>query len=247
MKIEEVEGIVLSEVNYNDSSKILNVLTKEYGLIGIMSKGSRNIKSKLRAVSRKLIYAKFYIYYKKDKISTLISVDLINSFNEILLDLTKISYASLIIDLVYQVVKQNDDKKVFDILRDGLIKINEGYAPNILTDIIKIKLLDYLGVSPIIDFCSNCGTTQDIITISAIDGGYVCRKCYTNQEIVSQKCIKLIRMFYYVDIKNITKLDISNEVVKEVEMFLDDYYDRYTGIYLKSREFLNKIAMLNDK
>ena len=140
MKIEEVEGIVLSEVNYNESSKILNVLTKEHGLIGIMSKGSRNIKSKLRAVSRKLIYGKFYIYYKEGKISTLISVDLINSFNKILSDLTKISYSSLIIDLVYQVVKQNGDKEIFDILKDGLLKINEGYAPNILTDIIKLKI-----------------------------------------------------------------------------------------------------------
>lgn len=246
MKIEEVEGIVLSEVNYNESSKILNVLTKEHGLIGIMSKGSRNIKSKLRAVSRKLIYGKFYIYYKEGKISTLISVDLINSFNKILSDLTKISYSSLIIDLVYQVVKQNGDKEIFDILKDGLLKINEGYAPNILTDIIKLKLLDYLGVRPIIDSCSSCFSTNDIITISSIDGGYVCRDCYTNQKIVSQKCIKLIRMFYYVDIKSITKLEVSNEVLKEIEAFLDDYYDRYTGIYLKSSEFLKKIVMLEN-
>ena len=34
--------------------------------------------------------------------------------NKILSDLTKISYSSLIIDLVYQVVKQNGDKEIFD-------------------------------------------------------------------------------------------------------------------------------------
>ena len=56
LKIEKVEGIILSEVNYSESSKILNVLTKEFGLIGIISKGCRNVKSKLRGVSRKLIY-----------------------------------------------------------------------------------------------------------------------------------------------------------------------------------------------
>lgn len=39
MEIIQVEGIVLSETNYSESSKILNVLTKELGLIGIMSKG----------------------------------------------------------------------------------------------------------------------------------------------------------------------------------------------------------------
>ena len=65
MKIESIEGIVLSETNYSESSKILNVLTKEHGLIGIMSKGCRNMKSKLRTASRKLIYGTFHIYYKE--------------------------------------------------------------------------------------------------------------------------------------------------------------------------------------
>ena len=66
MKIESFDGIVLSETNYSESSKILNVLTKEYGLIGVMSKGCRNIKSKLRGVSRKLVYGTFHVYYKEN-------------------------------------------------------------------------------------------------------------------------------------------------------------------------------------
>ena len=53
MKIVDVKGIILSEVNYSDSSKILNVLTEEYGLIIILSKGCRNLKSKLRGTSEK--------------------------------------------------------------------------------------------------------------------------------------------------------------------------------------------------
>ena len=44
MTIESFEGIIISETNYSESSKILNVLTDKYGLIGIMSKGCRNIK-----------------------------------------------------------------------------------------------------------------------------------------------------------------------------------------------------------
>ena len=45
MTIESFEGIIISETNYSESSKILNVLTDKYGLIGVMSKGCRNIKS----------------------------------------------------------------------------------------------------------------------------------------------------------------------------------------------------------
>ena len=55
MKIEEVEGIVLSETNYSESSKILNILTKEYKVIGVISKGCRNIKNKLSKISASFI------------------------------------------------------------------------------------------------------------------------------------------------------------------------------------------------
>ena len=78
MKIESLEGIILSETNYSESSKILNVLTKEHGLIGVLSKGCRNVKSKLRGVSRKLLLGTIHIYYRPNGLSTLIGIDIIN-------------------------------------------------------------------------------------------------------------------------------------------------------------------------
>ena len=181
MKIEKVEGIVIGETNYSESSKILNILTEKYGIIGVMSKGCRKMKSKLRGVSRKMIYADFHIYYKENGLSTLIGVDLKNSFSNILTDLTRVSYAAYIIDLVNQVGKENPSCQIFPILKDSLIKMT----------------------------------------------------------------IKLLRMFYYVDIASITKLDIKEGTLKEINQFLDDYYDRYTGMYLKSKNFLRELKKIN--
>ena len=246
MKIEKFEGIILSETNYSESSKILNVLTDKYGLIGIMSKGCRKIKSKLRGVSRKLIYGTFNVYYKENGLSTLISIDVINSFSNTLMDLEKISYASYIIDLTNQVLKQNDSEEIFDILKNTLIKIEEGLDPLVLTNIIEIKLLNYLGITPNIDSCTNCGSSKQIVTLSSEQGGYICKNCYQNEPLVNEKTIKVIRMYYYVDISSITKLDISREVSKEINTFLDDYYDRYTGLYLKSKAFIKKVNQLEN-
>ena len=137
LKIECVEGIVLSETNYSESSKILNVFTREYGMIGILSKGCRNIKNKLRGVSRKLIYGKFHIYYKKDGLSTLTAVDIVDSFSKLLTDLEKVSYASFLLELISQVVRENDDSEILDLLKDTLVKMEEGYSPIILTEIFR--------------------------------------------------------------------------------------------------------------
>ena len=53
-----------SDLNQTETSKIINVFTKEYGTIGIMCKGAKSLKSKLRSSTMKLTYGKFYIYYK---------------------------------------------------------------------------------------------------------------------------------------------------------------------------------------
>ena len=97
--MEEVEGIVVSETNYSETSKILNVITKEHGLIGIISKGCRSLKSPLRSASAKLTYGKFMIYYKEGKLSTLTEVNIINPFKKLKKDITKISYASYLLEL----------------------------------------------------------------------------------------------------------------------------------------------------
>ena len=240
----EVEGIVISETNYSETSKVLNIMTKEYGLIGVISKGCRNIKSSLRSVSTKLTYGKFIIYYKKDKLSTLKEVTIIKPFTNLKKDITKISYASYLLELSGQVLKQNNNETIFTLLIESLIKIDEGFDPLVILNILELKYLDYLGIMPIIDSCAVCGKKTNIVTLSSYKGGYLCNDCYKDEKIVSEKAIKLIRMFFYVDISKITKLEISDQVKNEINIFLNDYYDRYAGLYLKSKKFIRDLQKL---
>ena len=241
MKIEKVTGIVLSDTNYSESSKILNVLTKEHGKIGIISKGCRNLKSSLRSVSSKLTCGYFNIYYKKEGLSVLISVDIINDFSNIKQDLFKIGYATFLSDLTNQVLKETSSNEIFDLFINGLIKINDDFDPMIITNIIELKYLNYLGVMPILDCCSVCGSNKKIVTVSSFSGGYLCVNCYKNEYIVDEKTVKLLRMFNYVDISKIKELNILPKNKNEINRFLENYYDRYTGIYLKSKDFLTQL------
>ena len=237
----KVKGIIISETNYSESSKVLNILTGQYGLIGVISKGCRNYKSKLRSVSMKLTYGYFYINYKEDGLSTLTEVDVIDNLKNIKTDLTKIGYSTYLIDLANQVIKQNDSVEIFDILESSLLKINVGFDPAIITNIVELKYLSYLGVSPILDRCSICGSTKNIITVNSDSGGYLCANCYTNEYITDEKTVKLLRMFEFVDIAKIKEFNIQDQNKKEINKFLEDYYTKYTGLYLKSKSFLEQI------
>ncbi len=237
----KVKGIVINDTNYSESSKILHLLTSEYGLIGVISKGCRNYKSKLRSVSMKLTYGYFYINYKEDGLSTLTEVDIIDELKNIKTDLVRIGYSSYLIDLAKQVVNQNQNEEIFNILEASLLKINNDFDPGLITNIVELKYLSYLGVSPILDRCAVCGNTKDIVTVNSDAGGYICKDCYTNEYVTDDKTIKLLRMFNFVDISKIKELNIQEKNSKEINKFIEDYYLKYTGLYLKSKNFLSQI------
>ena len=125
-----------------------------------------------------------------------------------------------------------------------LLKLNEKQQPLILTNILELKYLDYLGVGLNLDCCVKCGDQKNIITIDPDEGGYICKKCHTNERILSPKSIKLIRMYYLINIDTISSIKIDKEIANEINYFIDKYYERYTGLYLKTKDFLKKLSKL---
>lgn len=242
--ITKVEGFILSEVNYGETSKVINVLTKEYGLVGMMCRGVKSMKSRLRALTLRFTYGFFYIYKKEGKLSILKDVDVIDGLQHIHSNIVLLGYLNYLSDLTYQVYKECESDQIFPLFLEVVKKMNQGLSPVILTNILEIKYLDFLGVSLNLDSCIRCGRTDAILTIDADSGGYLCKNCVKNEKIVSLKTVKMIRMYYYVDVKSISSLHISDEVSKDIDDFLTKYYDRFTGIYLKSKEFIGKLEKL---
>lgn len=186
-------------------------------------------------------YAEFNIYYNENKLSTIKSADIINDLSNIKKDITLISYMSFLCDLSTQVMKQNNNEDIYNLLISSLLKINNGLNPMVITNILELKLLDYLGVGISFNSCAKCGSTHNIVTIDPDIGGYICQNCYTNEILYDEKTLKMLRMYYLVDINTITDLKISDKVIKNINYFVNTYYDRYTGLYLKSKKFLNEM------
>ena len=241
MELVKVEGIVVKETPYKDSSKILQILTKEYGLISVIAKGCRSIKSKFRTSTTKLSLATFHINYKEGGLSTLRDVDnnifLLNIFKSI----EYITYASYLVELATQITKENNTQEVFTLLKTGLIKINDGLDPSLITSIIELKYLSLLGVSPNINACSICGNKTSIETISVDNGGLLCTSCKSDEKLYKKRTVELIRMFILVDLTKVTKLNITLESKKEIEEFIELYYDKYTGLYLNSKKLIKNL------
>lgn len=240
MKIVSTIGFIVNTTKYGENSKILNILTKEYGLIGVIAKGVMSPKSKNRIVSERFTYAKFNIYYKENKLCTLINADIIDYYRNIKSDITLISYLTYLTELTHNVYKQNPDDCIFDLFISAIDKIENKFNPTIITNIIETKYLDYLGVGLNLNSCAVCGN-NNIIALSHKEGGYICKDCYDTHGITNINSIKMIKLYYYVDIEKIKELNIKKDTVKDIDDFLYSYYRDYTGLYIKSKEFLSKL------
>lgn len=240
--IKKYKGIVISTVDYKESSKIINIFTENDGIIGLIARGSKRINSKLAVGTNTLSYGYFYIQEKSSGaiLKSLLEIEIIDNFKNIRKDIIKSNYSLYLLELSSKVYKHDNNNMIYKLLLDSLYKINENFNPKVITNILELKLLENLGIKPIIDKCVSCGAKDNIVTISSYKGGYLCNNCVKDEKIFNIKTIKLIRMFFYVDIKNITKLEITNNIIEEINMFINDYYERYSGLYLKSRELLNK-------
>ena len=240
MEVISVEGIVVSTTPFKENSKILNIFTKEKGLIGCMSKGCKGLKSKLRLPSEKFAYGTFHMYYKEKGLSTLIDGDIKDYFINIKSDIIKISYLTYICELSMNVYKECENDEIYPLMESAILKLEEGHNPKIITNILELQYLEYLGINLNLDNCVKCGNSK-VVTLSLSKGGYICSNCRTNEPLVDEKVMKLLRLYYYVDISKISNLDIDKNVSDQINHIIEEYYDQYSGVYTKSKKMLKDL------
>ena len=72
-------------------------------------------------------------------------------------------------------------------------------------------------------------------------GGYICAKCRTNESLIDEKVLKLLRLYNYVDISKISNLDIDKKVSDQISNIIDEFYDQYSGVYIKSKKMIKDL------
>ena len=240
MKIISVDGIVVSNTAFKENSKIINIFTKDMGIIGAVSKGCKKMSSKLRLPSERFAYGTFHLYYNENGLSTLVDGDIKNYFITITSDILKISYLTYICDLAINVYKESLDNQVYNLMEAAILKIEEGMDAKIITNILELQYLEYLGIDLNLDSCVKCGSTK-VVTLSLSKGGYVCQNCRTNEILIDEKVLKMLRLYYYVDISKINELNIDKKISDEIDNIINEYYEEYSGIYMKSKKMLKTL------
>ncbi|MFC4320815.1 DNA repair protein RecO [Litchfieldia salsa] len=247
--LQKCEGIVIRTNNYGESNKIITLFTREWGKVGVMARGAKKPSSRLASITQPFTYGHFLVQ-RTSGLGGLQQGETIKTYRGIREDIFLTAYASYIVELTD---KCTDEKKpnpfIFELLLQTLQYIDEGIDLDILMYIYEMKMLQVLGLSPKLDGCSICESTEGEFAFSIGEGGFLCHRCYHHDKYLmklSQTTIKLLRLFYYFDLNRLGKIDVKQETKNELKTVITAYYDQYSGLTIKSKRFLNQIDQLRD-
>ncbi|MBM7584715.1 DNA repair protein RecO (recombination protein O) [Bacillus pakistanensis] len=245
--LQKCEGIVIRTNQYGESNKVVTIFSREFGKIGVMARGARKPNSRLSSVSQLFTYGHF-LFQKSTGLGTLQQGEIISTYRHIREDLFKTAYATYIVDLLD---KGTDEKKpdpyLYELLSQTIHYIDEGYDPDILTNIFEMKMLPVLGLYPNLNQCAVCGEKEGTFSFSFKENGLICHRCKEKDPYhmpLLSNTVKLLRLFYYFDLSRLGNVSVKDVTKEELKKVIRTYYDEYSGLALKSRRFLDQMDHL---
>jgi DNA repair protein RecO (recombination protein O) len=187
-EIIKTEAVVLSKMDYRDSSNILSLYTKDFGKISVIHKGARSSKSKKGFTAEPLNHLQIIIY-KKDtrELQLLSSIDLISHFPHIKEDLDRLKFSLAILELIKNLTPENETNlRMFN----GLIRIlflmdSSNENPKVTFGRFFIFFLKEIGYEIQLNKCLSCQTNLmdgDSIGYN-FELGVFCSRCLSNFRI----------------------------------------------------------------
>ncbi|HEY2421587.1 MAG TPA: DNA repair protein RecO [Neobacillus sp.] len=247
--LQKCEGIVIRTTDYGETNKIVTLYTREWGKLGVMARGAKKPNSRLSSITQLFTHG-YFLVQRGTGLGSVQQGETITSLRAIGEDIFLTAYASYIVELTDKCTEEKKPNPFhFELLYQTLNYMNEGYDPDVLMNIYEMKMLNVLGLYPILNQCSVCGSTDGNFSFSIREGGFICHRCLSHDPYhfkLSPATVKLLRLFYYIDLSRLGNISVKDETKSELKKVISAYYEEYSGLYLKSKKFLSSMDHLRN-
>lgn len=220
------EGIVLKEMRYRDTSKILSIYTKQYGKVSVMARGAYKPRSRIIANTQPFSYNDFQLYRGKS-FYYLNQGDLIDSFYSIREKIERVSYGQYMLELIDKSIpEEQENEKIFLLLLKGLqvlSTLNDGFLKFIIA--YELKFISFLGYRPFLNKCVLCGSADFIhLRYSIEEGGIVCHNCSIPFGInISREIYCAMKDLLFTPLEELEEIKISKDTLYCLHDIIVDY------------------------
>lgn len=171
-------AIVLREVNYKESDKILTLLTRDEGKLTVSARGCRRKNSAIGAISQQLCYSEFVLYEYRGRWSVR-EGELLREFRGARRDLDKLSLSAWFAELTESVtVEDVPAPEILNLLLNALYALDVLDRPiGLVKAVFELKLMALAGFAPDVTFCAVCGKEPEQPRLHLKQGVLHCSAC----------------------------------------------------------------------
>jgi DNA repair protein RecO (recombination protein O) len=181
MSLVSTPAIVLHAFPYGETSKIVRLATREYGVQSAIAKGAQRPKSKFGAQLQLLSGGTAFFYLKPHRdLHTLSAFDVTVQRPRLAKDVRRYAAASALAELVLRCAPADAHPELFDILDEALERLSaaEGPALEAIALAVLWQTIAELGFAPAVESCARCGAEiEGDAVFSLSEGGLLCRRC----------------------------------------------------------------------
>ncbi|MCA9036036.1 MAG: DNA repair protein RecO [Planctomycetaceae bacterium] len=187
MSSEKGEAVVLRQVDFSESSRVVTFFSREYGKFAALAKGAKRLKGPFDAALDLLSRCRVvFIRKSSGALSLLTEARLITRFRPSTPDLSRVYGGYYVAELIAGMTEDFDPApSLYDLLVDTLEKLaGKDNNPSLILVHFEIALLREIGLLPNLFDCSVCGEVvpvdQNVRSGYAhwvSQGGLLCGNC----------------------------------------------------------------------
>jgi len=186
MPLVSTPAVVLSTLRYSETSKIVRLATREYGVQSVIAKGAMRPKSRFGAALQLLSEGQAEFVLKENReLHLLTGFDLRRLHVGLAAELERYAAACALAEVMLRFAPPDPHAESFDLLLYSLAELEQ--APLTTVEALGYRLLwlmvSSLGFEPSLDACVIDGTPlpeTGTLPFSTREGGALCQTCAAN-------------------------------------------------------------------
>ncbi|MDN6029240.1 MAG: DNA repair protein RecO [Lactobacillus sp.] len=247
-ELKEVHGIIFRSRHYQEADLLAKMLTQELGIVSLIVKGALRPKSKLAGAATNFSRGCFVLATNGHGLANLRTYKQVAVMDHLYHDIQANAYASYILDLVdHAFLEYQQLANYYDLTIWALTQLDRGTDPEIITQIMQLKLLAAYGVAPQLSHCVLCQQRQGPFDYSIKYGGILCPKHQSSDPgrmHLPPQATAVLRTMGLIPTSRLGKVAISPELKQTTRHAIDRIYLATVDLNLKTKKFLDELRLL---
>lgn len=177
------DAIVLHVFNYLETSRILRLATREFGVQSVLARGARRSKGRFGSALDLFAEGTAQIEMRPGReLQTLAGFDVTRAHAALAGDLGRFTAAAALSECVQRVVTEDHAPVAYDITREAIGALEE-VAPTAVVEVTLAalwRLVAEIGFAPVLERCAQCFEPvagDATLPFSHAAGGVLCARC----------------------------------------------------------------------